>query len=419
MIALLGCSINIVSVFGARYYRLNEMERKIFLGFRGIDSVAAAEYINLKSSTERGYFYENYWEGKDEEKRQFDERIEYAFREFGRYAPLSDDRILIYVKYGLPSKRTIYTPQKIITSKEVVKPAEVWTYKREGIEFDFVREARAFKKIAQTEFGDRVKIPYLKEDTLTLPANLDLVEILNFDVAYGRFRQKKNLTRLELYVNLEIDDTTNFLILRKAEIFDQQEGLISEKKNVLRPIDGAKGIFYDEINFWVEPKQYRIAIQLLDLKNKRAGKKEFLVDLLEYAQDVKEISDLVAAKLIDNSFTAEKFNKIVGRMIPLTKNIMAVRTPFYFYHEVYNLTTRDGLYQLRTTYEIYNKAKMKKEIVDVLTQDKSEEGDVAYLPTKYHPMDLAPGQYIIVARSTDLLTGKERTAVSEFQLIEK
>jgi hypothetical protein len=38
------CSVNILA---SRYYRLLEQERKLFLGLRALDSLAAIEYLNL------------------------------------------------------------------------------------------------------------------------------------------------------------------------------------------------------------------------------------------------------------------------------------------------------------------------------------------------------------------------------------
>ena len=68
------------------------------------------------------------------------------------------------------------------------------------------------------------------------------------------------------------------------------------------------------------------------------------------------------------------------------------------------------------TYEVTNKVKMKREIIDVVIKDQIEAGDVAYLAALYHPMDLEPGSYIITLRTVDLLSNKERTAVCEFEL---
>ena len=98
---------------------------------------------------------------------------------------------------------------------------------------------------------------------------------------------------------------------------------------------------------------------------------------------------------------------------------MPVYRPFYFYAEAYNLETRNGMFRVRTTYEVYNKERMRQEIVDVMIKDWIEPGNVAYLGTEYHPMDLAPGNYIIVLRVKDLVSGKERSAVAEFHLVSR
>ncbi|MCK4250437.1 GWxTD domain-containing protein [candidate division WOR-3 bacterium] len=419
LLVLLFICCAVVNIFATRYYRLLEKERKIFLGLQSVDSLAAVEYLNLESPTERAKYYENYWyEKKESQRQEFEERIEYAYRQFGRYAPLSDDRIPIYVIYGPPSIREEITPQKklAIKTKEKVKPAEIWTYKRHGIIFDFIRSARAYELIAQSEFGDKVGIPYLKEVAPDTFFEIEPTALLKFSIACGRFRQKKNLTRLEVYITLEIEDTTGLLISRNIQIFDKEDNLIREKKCILMPREDEQGIYFDEVNFWLEPEEYRLEIELADIKNRKVGKKTLGVNLLDYYNDAKEISDLIPAKLIDGSFTDEKFNKPVGRVIPLTQSVLPVHKVFYFYAEVYNLETKNSMHRIRTTYEVYNKGKMRKEIVDVMTKDYFEAGDVAYIAVEYHPMDLMPGHYIIVLRIEDLLSGKERTAVSEFEL---
>jgi GWxTD domain-containing protein len=410
------CTTNI---FAPHYYRLLEKERQIYLGLQGIEPSAARKYLYLESPTERAHFYENFWRGKEAaRRREFEERVEYAYRTFGKHAPLSDDRIPIYVKYGPPSRREKITPQKKvgIKTKEHVKHAEIWIYNADGFIFDFVRIARSYKNIAQSEFGEKIRIPYLKEiadsSILTKPTTS-----LDFEVTIGKFRQKKNLTRLEIYITVDIEDTTDLTFARDIQIYDIEDRFVDGKANILRPEESANGKFYDEINFWLRPEKYRLEIELIDIKNQTIGKKSLSVDLIEYLDDVKEISDLIPAKLIDDAYTHEKFNKPVGRVIPLTQVVLPVHKLFYLYTEVYNLGTKDGMHQLITTYEVYNKEKMRKEIVDVMIKDIIEPGDVAYLAAEYHPMDLSPGHYIIVVKIKDLISDKERTAVTEFQLV--
>jgi hypothetical protein len=407
------------NIFAARYYRLLEKERKIFLGLRGIDSLSAEEYINLPSATERAQYYENYWAGNDNAREQFEVKSEYAYRQFGKYAPLADERIPVYVKYGPPFQREIITPQKKITIKteEAVKPAEIWTYKADGIIFDFLRIGRAYKILVTSEFGERVRVPYLKEIDEDSMVTVKSTASLDFKVATGRFRQKLNLTRLEIYITVDIEDTTGAKFFRHIRVYDENDSLVDEKQHIVIPQENARGTFFDQVNFWLAPEKYYLEIELFDIKNEHVGCKRVDVDLIDYLDDTKEISDLIPAKLIDEAFTHEKFNKPVGRVIPLTNPVLPVHSPFYFYTEVYNLETKDGLHRLRTTYEVYNKAKMRREIVDVMLRDWIEPGDVAHIGARYHPMDLGPGYYIIVAKIIDLLSGKERTAVTEFQLV--
>ncbi|MCX7996001.1 MAG: GWxTD domain-containing protein [candidate division WOR-3 bacterium] len=392
----------------------------MYLGLRGIDSVAADKYLDLPSATERKNFYDQYWQNRDEQRQEFERRSEYAFKEFGKYAPLTDERIPVYVKYGNPSRRYIITPEKKvgIVSKEYVRPAEVWTYKEEGIEFDFVRLTRAYKIVAKSEFGVRVRIPYLKE-VAPIDDFSDTIffKKLNFDVTCGRFRQRRNLVRLEIYTKLQIEDTTGVQIFRRVRVYNETESLVVDKKNILIPEGTSQDfIYYDEINLWLAPQRCRVIIDYINKKSQSGSRKDFWIDLLDYKEDAKKISDLVFAKLIDDVLNDEKFYKPVGRVMPLVTPVLPVSTPFYIYHEVYNLKTQEGQYLLKTDYEIYNKEKMRKEIVDVMSQSNSGEGDVAYIAAKYHPMDLLPGNYIIVAKTTDLLSGENFTAVGEFTL---
>lgn len=419
---IISCGINI---YASRYYRLLEKERPLYLGLKGIDSLTANEYLNLSSPTERKYYYDQYWQGRDDERQEFEKRSEYAFKEFGEYAPLSDERIPIYVKYGNPTRRYVITPEKKvgIVSKEYVRPAEIWTYKSEGIEFDFIRLARAYKIIARSQFGETVIIPYLREDTLsqiisdTIPSGK--LNKLNFNMSFGRFRQKKDLVRLEIYVQLFIDDTLDCRLFRRALIYNQFDSIVIEKNSILIPVNGNKEYFYDELNLWLPPQKYKVLIEYTNLKTRESGEKEFFADLLDYKEDAKKISDLVFGRLIDESMCEEKFYKPVGRVIPLVKSALPTSTPFYVYHEVYNLKMQEGQYLLKTDYEIYNKEKMRKEIIDIMTQTESGGGNVAHIAAKYHPMDLPPGQYIIVVRTKDMLSGEEYTAVGEFKLEEK
>src|SRR4030042_1938491 len=218
-----------VSIFASRYYRLLEPERKIFLGLKGIDSLAAGDYINLESATERARYYEDFWNTESQEERQqFEERTEYAYRQYGRFAPLSDGRIQIYVKYGAPSKREEIIPQKKIALRttEAVNPAEVWRYNKEGLLFDFVRIARAYKVLAQAEFGDRVVIPFLTETSLDTFVLDEPAGVLEVEIATGKFRQKKNLTRLEVYSTVELKDAVGVLLKRDVYVYDMKDSLV-------------------------------------------------------------------------------------------------------------------------------------------------------------------------------------------------
>lgn len=407
------------NIFAARYYRLLEHERVLYLGLMGIDTTSARVYLNLESPGDRSTFYENYWMNRGDERAVFEQRSKHAYAQFGRSAPLSDDRIPVYVKYGEP-RREIITPEKRIgvNASLVINPAEVWTYYRDGLMFDFVRVARSYELISMSQFGDSVRIPHLKEIASDTIVEIRPEGSLDFMVAYGRFRQQRNLTRLEIYMGVPIEDTTGFRLYREIRVYNKRDSLVCDLKHILQPEHAARGLFVDESNLWLRPEEYRVEVSLTDMRDHSIGTREAMINLVEYQDDVKEISDLIVSGLIDRSFTHEKFEKPVGRVIPLLETTRPVHRPFYLYAEAYNLMMQDGMHQLRTTYEVYNKERMRQEVVDVMIKDWIEPGDIAFLGAEYHPMDLVPGNYMIVLKVTDLLSGKERSAVAELKLIE-
>ncbi|MBE0432713.1 hypothetical protein IBX73_04515 [candidate division WOR-3 bacterium] len=414
---MLHCASNI---FAARYYRLLEPERVKYLGLMGIDTLAARQYLNQESPSERTMLYEEYWQDRSEERVVFERRSGYAYREFGKSAPLSDDRIRVYVRHGEPRREAITPEHSVGVSPGLeVNPAEVWTYNAEGLKFDFVRIARAYKLLSVSEFGDRVRMAHLRETAADTIIEVVAGEPLDFMISYGRFRQQKNLTRLELYLEIAIDDTVHAEFFREIKAYDRHDSMVHDTKHVLVPAHAASGRFVDESNLWLSPEEYRVEVALTDLRTRRTGKKIFTVNLVEYAEDVKEISDLIPARLIDRSFTHEKFEKPVGRVIPLLQTVLPVRQPFYLYAEAYNLETKDGMHQVRTIYEVYNKDRMRQEVVDVMVKDWIEPGNTAFLGAEYHPMDLVPGSYMIVLKVKDILSGKERSAVAEFIMVER
>ncbi|MBN2620830.1 GWxTD domain-containing protein [candidate division WOR-3 bacterium] len=427
LITIIGASVvflftfcGVANLFSAKYYRLLEKERKFYLGLQGIDSIAAVQYISLESPTERAQFYDSYWENRKEgEQAEFEERCEFAFRHYGKFAPLSDDRIQVYVKYGPPTRREEIIPQKniAIRTDEKVNPVEIWTYNKEGLIFDFIRLARAFELINISRFGDEVLIPHFNEAPVESVIDVVLPGLLDLSVAAGRFRQKKNLTRLELYITVSMQDTVDASFMRTIHVYNAIDSIVQTDQHMLQPVDGANGAFFDEVNFWLNPEDYRLEIEIIDGKNNLVGKEILWSSLIDYQDDAKEISDLVPALLIDKSHTHEKFDKPVGRVIPLTRPVVPMFHLFYFYAEVYNLAMVDGLHKVKTTYEITNREKMRREVVDVMIKDHVDAGDVAYLGAIYHPMDLSPGHYIITLKALDLISGQERTAISEFELV--
>lgn len=423
IIAIVACLLALHcagNIFAARYYRLLEPERVKYLGFMGIDTLAARQYLNQESPSERKMFYEEYWQDRSEECAVFEQRSAYAYREFGKNAPLSDDRIRVYVKHGEPRRETVTPEHRVGVSPGLdVNPAEVWTYNADGLKFDFVRIARAYKLLSVSEFGDRVRIAHLRETASDTVIEVAAGEPLDFMISYGRFRQQKNLTRLELYLEIAVDDTAHAEFIREIKVHDRNESMVHDTKQVLAPAHAASGRFVDEVNLWLNPEEYRVEVSLTELRTRRTGKKIFMVNLVEYTEDVKEISDLITARLIDRSFTHEKFEKPVGRVIPLLQTVLPVHEPFYLYAEAYNLDTKDGMHQVRTIYEVYNKDRMRQEIVDVMVKDWIEPGNTAFLGAEYHPMDLAPGSYMIVLKVKDILSGRERSAVAEFIMVER
>ncbi|OGC41700.1 hypothetical protein A2Y85_02855 [candidate division WOR-3 bacterium RBG_13_43_14] len=421
ILLLIAAACASVNIFAARFYRLTEHERVSYLGLRSIDTLSAKEYIMFETAQERSHFYDDYWyKNVIMERDTFEQRIAYAFKTFGKHAPLTDDRISIYVRYGAPSVREEISPQKriAIKVKDVVKPAEVWRYGAQGLLFDFIRIASAYVLIATSEFGENVAIPYLKEIARDTVIDVMPIDTLLFSVATGRYRQHKNLTRLEIYISVEIKDTTGYELYRKIKVYNNEGTHSYVLQDVLIPTGSADGIFCDEANLWMEPDIYHVEIELTDLNGKRKGYAYLDVDLIEYLDDAKEISDLIPATLIDEIFTHAKFEKPVGRVIPMVMPTIQKHMPFYLYCEAYNLSTDDGMHNIKTVYEVYNKKTMRQEVVDAIIRNDKDFGQTAYLAAEYHPMDLDAGSYMIVLRIEDLISGQERTALYEFEILE-
>ena len=140
--------------------------------------------------------------------------------------------------------------------------------------------------------------------------------------------------------------------------------------------------------------------------------------MLEYAEDLKLISDLIKASLIDDVFTSKKFEKPgIRRIITMPRSTVGTGQPFYLYHEVYNLVVNEkGNHQIRTSYRIIEITTLKEQVVDFVEHIQENPGATACVGVKYHPMNLASGKYLIIAETQDLISGRTVTAACDFEL---
>ncbi len=405
------------------FWSLTEPEKKYYFGMLSIDSASARQYLNLEYAAERKQMLERYWQGREAEWTEFQSRVDYAEKTFGRHGIVNDDRARLHIRYGPPSERTIVESRRrriSLTAILEARPVEVWIYRNSNREFDLVKSAGGnFKVIAGTRTGDSLAVAWLEAvaDSIArrrqCPARID-----TFDVAIGRFRQRKGLTRLEVYIGVALPDTSQVCLDREVRVIDQSGEVVASESGPIVPRGAPVGYFVDQVNFLVVPRQYRVEVAVSAGPGGNRLVQSFIVDLLEYAGDLKLVSDLVKASIIDDGFTADKFVKPAKpRLIPCPGRVTPVGQPFYFYHEVYNLAVNaEGNHRIKTGYRIFEKTTRQEQIVDYVEKDEEDVSATGYIAAKWRPMNFPPGRYLVVAETHDLIVDRKVQTILEFEL---
>ncbi|MEO0226353.1 MAG: hypothetical protein ABIL05_05320, partial [candidate division WOR-3 bacterium] len=219
-------------------------------------------------------------------------------------------------------------------------------------------------------------------------------------------------------LGVELPDTAATLLIKEINIYDEHRVRVDSIYSRLVPRGAKSGFFVDQINVLLIPRVYDVEIALTALPGGERMVKKLKIDLLEYADDRKMVSDLVKASLIDDGWTAVKFAKpSKTRLIPLPLRATSVAQPIFFYHEVYNLgLNEEGNHRIKTKYRIVEKISKKEQLVDFVEKIEEDIGTTAYVAVKYHPMNLPPGQYLVVAETQDLILGQTFYSMLEFAL---
>jgi len=423
-LVLLIVSCTSAAVVPARFWALSEPEKNIYLGLAALDSTCALKYLGCDTPAERATFLNEKWSSPVESIAALQRRVSSAATTFGKYSTVTDDRAKLWVRYGAPTERKIVEARKkriSFTAFRDAQPVEVWTYAGRGEEFDFVRPSigTGYTVIAASRFGEKASVAWL---TATGPADAvagrtDL-RTPAFDVSFGRFRQKKGVTRLEVYSCLELGDTAGVVLKRDIDVLESDGTKVDSISELLVPRGRGYGYFIDQASMLLAPKAYRVVFSLAALPTGVRVTKTLNVEMLEYAEDLKMVSDLVRASLIDPCSISPKFEKPgLGRVIPMVRNTTEAYQPFCLYHEVYNLMLDEkGNHRAKTTYRIFEVTGLEEQTVDFVEYIDENAGAIAYFGVKYHPMDLPPGKYVIVAETVDLVSGRNTSTSCTFEL---
>lgn len=405
------------------FWILTEPEKQYYFGMLSIDSAAARRYLNLEYPAERTQMLEVYWRGREAEWMEFRSRVGYAEKTFGKHGIVNDDRARLYIRYGPPSERTVVESKRkriSLTAILEARPVEVWIYRNSSREFDLVKSAGGnFKVVAASRTGDSVAVAWLEAVPDSMARGRQSTPVITaFDVSIGRFRQKKGLTRLEIYIGVDLPDTSGVVLDRDVKIVDQSGQVVDRDTAVVLPRGAPAGYFVDEVNFLVQPRRYKIEVAIRARPDGERMVKNFEVDLLEYAQDLKLVSDLVQASIIDDGFTADKFVKPAKpRLIPCPSRGTPVGRPFYFYHEVYSLAINaEGNHRIKTSYRIFEKTTRQEQIVDYVEKVEEDVSATGYIAAKWRPMNFPAGRYVVVAETHDLIVDRKVQTILEFEL---
>ena len=432
------------------------------------------EFLKL-SRVEREKWIAKFWKSKDptptternEFKEEHEKRVEYAKANFGSGFTMRpwDDRGEVYIKYGEPDEKEpgIYASstgrQKVgettglfgdIHLLSTGDAGEIWHYWQYSLDLQFedrldVGYYGLTPYISQIEANRSKPLPHEQSDRIQnfMATKAEKVEMqkeiykhdyggepLDYALDVVSFRFKKDLYDVDVNLGIptdklggEDDTVAQGSLMRRISVFDANLSEVAKDSTTQYfSAPSQKGLLLvDQKTFKLAPGEYTIAAEVKDLATNRIGiyKKEIL---LPAHTDPKEqyISQIIMASEIRAPQPNErKYVKYDLAVVPLPSKTYYADQMIKFYYEVYNLKLdQEGKTRYLVTYDLVN-AKQKKErnIYNsyVLTAKSSDIYEVGYID----PAEVSAGDYILVARVQDALSGKIMKSVSPFCILDK
>ncbi len=384
-----------------------EMFDLLFLEIK--DIVTDEEKTEYEKSTlaQKGYFFKKFWKNKDptpladlnERLAEQNRRLKYARDMFRTVIPpYYDDRGRIYVKYGEPDTRFIFTlnDQKRINAK----PNESWSYEesiRRGLVFDFMdlgggiyieiqdlSEAGKAKPLyldRALELGGSYAVFSNFDDMTLLRIRADKTEAiadapvevyhhdyikedLPFRFRQAQFRRNQIITDLEIYYSVNLKDlpfkkvnennytstfTSTFAVFDSLfNEVDKTSHDIDIKVNSSQKIEELDNI--DLFNIKLNPSdQYHFVFQIEDKFGEKLGIKKWQGSIRQFYYDSLQISDIELVTKIEKTAERDQFYKNGLQIVPYADYQFEIDKPLIIYYEIYNLYKNQ---EHRTKYQI-------------------------------------------------------------------
>ncbi len=404
--------------------RFGPDEKLHYLILAGLDPAAGRQYLTQASVLDRADFLEWFWQNSESaaERDVYWERAQKARDFFGAIDLLNDDRVKTYIRYG-PALRESFYPEPIRTETltVIVRPAEIWTYRKLGLQFDFVRIGTAYKLVGETKSGPDCIAPSLEQIDRQRPPPQLREELLSLDLEFTLARFEHADDSVETEVHYGIPQRQLAGLVRENEL---PELFI---RMTFTPARGTRTITRD---LWVSPgtmpeatdtelavgrevfrlpaDAYAATIEARSAGGSVAAKKTRELDLLDYVRRAQSSSDMVFYSLADSTFQSRQFERgSRRRLVPMVVPTVHSGQTFYALYELYNLgLDEQSRHLVEADYEMIEQATDQLAVVPTPTRIITGPGPKAVVIERLHTMDLRPGQYLLVARARD--TGKER-----------
>lgn len=414
----------------AVWQKWNPEEQKRYFGLTFIedDDSLLSSYRSFPYPEQRDSCYKEYWRSNDPEGSLLAEhkkRLDKAWNEFGGRMFFNDDRSRIMVRYGEPDKLLKHHPAWRQTSGGaylvgdvlIEKSWEIWEYNRLGLYFDLIKSGEYFKTLSVTFSDAEYPLSFFKRIDLPAPKpgpiDAEIKDVPLKDFYGARFKaEEENKVRWEIYWRIPLKDVgtegfTGFFELHK-------EGKKALSDTLFYSIENADNntkdpYAYGQRTLNLPPGRYSLDFGLQPEGDSIRYRGEIAAELVSYSPGSKEASDVELAVLQDSTYMSEEFRKKgYNRVIPMFGDTIPAGQPYYIYYEIYNLAVNhDGLHNVVVEYQTFrsdNEGRIKECIVNTPPEMYLSTGNTFYRCTKIHPMQLEPGEYIMVISVKDLIS---------------